>query len=189
MEYVPILELPVLIVMVVIRALTLRKQGVKAIVFGETDRSDFILIPCALFFFYGAASSVFEMPFPPVLKKQFLNSSVLSLCAIIICTLSLVFFFLALRTFGRSFRVGIDENTDDVLITGGVFKISRNPVYTAFIFFFLGICIAYPNIITTVFLIMLIIMIHRQVLREEKFLKNHYGEAYEEYCGRVRRYI
>jgi protein-S-isoprenylcysteine O-methyltransferase Ste14 len=189
MEYIPILELPVLMVMVAIRALTLRKQGVKAIVFGETDRSDFMIIPCALFFFYGAASSVFELPFPLALKKQVLYSGVLSLCAIVICTLSLVFFCLTLRTFGRSFRVGIDENTGDALITGGTFRISRNPIYTAFMFFFLGICIAYPNIITTVFLILLTIVIHRQVLREETFLKTRYGKEYEEYCRKVRRYL
>jgi len=26
-------------------------------------------------------------------------------------------------------------------------------------------------------------------LREEDYLKGHYGEAYEQYCQRVRRYI
>ncbi|MDR0305399.1 MAG: hypothetical protein LBI42_01030 [Chitinispirillales bacterium] len=32
-------------------------------------------------------------------------------------------------------------------------------------------------------------VIHRQVLREEKFLRKHYGEEYENYCRRVRRYL
>ncbi len=30
---------------------------------------------------------------------------------------------------------------------------------------------------------------HRQVLREEDYLKQHYGQEYAEYCRRVRRYL
>jgi protein-S-isoprenylcysteine O-methyltransferase Ste14 len=175
--------------MVVCRALTLRKRGIKTIVFGETNKSDFVIVPVVLFFFYGISSSVFDLSFPRILKNYFIENSVLNLCAIVLCTLSLVWFFITLRTFGRSFRVGIDENTNDILITNGTFSMSRNPIYAAFVVFFLGICMAYPTIITTVFLIMIIIVVHRQVLREEDFLKRHYGKEYEEYCGKVRRYI
>jgi hypothetical protein len=32
-------------------------------------------------------------------------------------------------------------------------------------------------------------MIHRQILRKEKFLKAHYGADYESYCRKVRRYF
>jgi protein-S-isoprenylcysteine O-methyltransferase Ste14 len=92
-------------------------------------------------------------------------------------------------TFGNSFRVGIDENTNDKLITNGTFGISRNPIYVSFIAFFLGIFLAYPNITSTIFLISVILLIHRQILREEKFLKGHYGKEYDDYCNHVRRYI
>ncbi|MDR1073759.1 MAG: hypothetical protein LBL45_08815 [Treponema sp.] len=74
----------------------------------------------------------------------------LNLCAIIFCTISLVWFFATLKIFGRSFRVGIDENTNDTLIASGTFGISRNPIYVAIIVFFLGMCMAYPNVITMV---------------------------------------
>jgi protein-S-isoprenylcysteine O-methyltransferase Ste14 len=30
---------------------------------------------------------------------------------------------------------------------------------------------------------------HRQVLREENYLRQHYGEEYVAYCRRVRRYF
>ena len=32
-------------------------------------------------------------------------------------------------------------------------------------------------------------LFHRQVLREEEYLKRHYGRAYEQYCRLVRRYF
>jgi protein-S-isoprenylcysteine O-methyltransferase Ste14 len=30
---------------------------------------------------------------------------------------------------------------------------------------------------------------HKQILKEEKFLRGHYGAAYEEYKKNVRRYL
>jgi protein-S-isoprenylcysteine O-methyltransferase Ste14 len=32
-------------------------------------------------------------------------------------------------------------------------------------------------------------VVHRQVLREEDYLKAHYGREYLDYCNRVRRYL
>jgi protein-S-isoprenylcysteine O-methyltransferase Ste14 len=189
MKYIPILELPVLIIMVLVRAVILRKNGIKAIVFGETNKSDFVIIPIVLCFFYGMFSAVFDLPFPIILKKQFIEFNTLYLCAIAICAISLIWFIITLRIFGNSFRIGIDKKTNDKLITNGTFAISRNPIYVALLVFFIGIFIAYFNIITIVFLIILTITIHRQILREEKFLKNHYGKDYEEYCNHVRRYF
>ena len=108
---------------------------------------------------------------------------------VLICTASLIWFGITLNIFGKSFRVGIDENTTEKLITNGTFSISRNPIYLAFMTFFIGFFIVYPNITSSIGLVFIIAMIHRQILREEKFLNNHYGKEYEEYCNKVRRYI
>ena len=189
MKYIPIFELPILIIMVLIRSVMLKRQGIRAIVFGVTDKTDLIIVPVVLFFFYGMISTVFRFPFPIILKRQFWNNDFLYGCAIIICAFSLVWFGITLKTFGKSFRVGIDENTEDKLITSGTFSISRNPIYVAFLVFFIGIFTAYSNIITSAFLFLIIIAIHRQITREEIFLKKHYGAEYEEYCKKVRRYI
>jgi len=113
----------------------------------------------------------------------------MDIIAIIICTISLIWFGLTLKIFGKSFRVGIDENTKENLIVNGTFSISRNPIYVGFLTFFAGIFIAYSNILTSVFLILFFIIIHRQILREEIFLKGHYGNVYNEYCKNVRRYM
>ncbi|MDR0463989.1 MAG: hypothetical protein LBG94_02600 [Treponema sp.] len=133
LKYIPISELPILIIMVLIRAAILRRHGIKAVVFGVTNKTDFIIIPVILFFFYGLLSSVINLPFPDILVKSFLNSDVLYIIAVIICTISLIWFGITLNVFGKSFRVGIDENTKDQLITKGTFAISRNPVYLGFI--------------------------------------------------------
>lgn len=189
MENVLILELAILIIMVLIRSAMLRKNGINAIVFGKTDKNDYILIPIILSFFYAILAPIFNLPFPIILENTFWNINILNWLAIIICTISLIWFAITLKIFGNSFRVGIDENTSDKLIKKGTFAFSRNPIYIAFITFFFGVFLSYPTIVTTLFLIFLIIMIHKQILREEKFLKSHYGKEYEEYYANVRRYI
>jgi protein-S-isoprenylcysteine O-methyltransferase Ste14 len=175
--------------MVLLRSALLRRHGIKAIVFGVTDKTDFIIIPVVLFFFYALLSGVFNWPFPGILTNLFWDNTVVYICAIVICTASLIWFGITLRAFGRSFRVGIDEKTEEKLITNGTFSISRNPIYLAFILFFTGIFLSYPNIISSVFLVLLVLTIHSQILREEKFLKNHYSSEFEGYCNKVRRYI
>jgi protein-S-isoprenylcysteine O-methyltransferase Ste14 len=188
-KYIPLFELVILIFMVMIRSVMLRRHGIKAIVFGVTDKTDFIIIPFVLFFFYALLSGIFNWSFPAVLTNLFWKNVIINICAIVICTAALIWFGVTLKTFGRSFRVGIDEKTEEKLITNGTFSVSRNPIYLAFILFFTGIFLSFPNIISSVFLALLILTVHRQILREENFLISHYGSEFEEYCSKVRRYI
>ena len=189
LKYIPILELPILIILVLIRSMLLRRHGIKAIVFGVTDKMDYIIIPVMMFFFYGLLSTIIDIPFPKFLIKSFWEMEMLYIIAIIICSISLIWFGITLKVFGKSFRVGIDENTKNNLITNGTFAISRNPIYVGFIIFFIGMFIAYSNILISVFLVLLTVTIHRQILREEIFLKEHYRDEYEQYVKKVRRYI
>ena len=188
-KYIPLFELPVLILMVIVRAVILRRHGIRAFVFGVTDKSDFLIVPVILFLFYAFLAAVFDWPFPRFLKIIFWKNDTVIWPAIILCTLSLVWFAATLKTFGISFRVGIDTGTDNKLITGGTFAISRNPVYVGFISFFTGVFIAWPAVTALVFLVLFAAAIHRQVIREEKFLLKHYGQEYEDYCKKTRRYL
>ncbi len=171
------------------RALGLRKKGIKAIVFGETDKRDFLLLPIFLIFVYTVAASAFALPIPAVLINSFWVSEGIGWLGLALCLLALVGFAETLKSFGDSFRVGIDEKNPDRLVTSGVFSISRNPIYVCFLLFFFGMLLAHPNIMLVCVLVLLALAIHRQILREEAFLKVHYGKDYEGYCARVRRYL
>jgi protein-S-isoprenylcysteine O-methyltransferase Ste14 len=70
-----------------------------------------------------------------------------------------------------------------------VFAFSRNPIYVAFASILLGQFLIFPNWILLVYIGAATWLFHRQVLREEEFLKQHYGQEYAEYCQRVRRYL
>jgi protein-S-isoprenylcysteine O-methyltransferase Ste14 len=85
--------------------------------------------------------------------------------------------------------VGIDTAHPDRLIMDGIFAYSRNPIYVAFAIVLIGEFLIFSNWITLIYLGAAALLFHRQVLREEKYLSTLYGQAYAEYCHRVRRYL
>jgi protein-S-isoprenylcysteine O-methyltransferase Ste14 len=91
--------------------------------------------------------------------------------------------------FGSSFRVGIDTAHPDKLVTAGVFSFSRNPIYVAFWIILFGQFLVFPNWLLLVYLASASWLFHRQVMREEAYLKEHYGSEYSDYCARVTRYV
>lgn len=177
-----------LVALVAGRALMLKQRGVKAFVFGATDKSDFLLLPAVAFLVYALLSSAFGWPMPRVLSTPLYRLAAVRWAGLALCYASLCWFALTLKYFGNSFRVGIDEKAPDKLITGGTFSLSRNPIYLAFFMFVTGMLVIYPTAAVLLFAGVLAAAIHRQVLREEAFLRTHYGAAYEDYCRHVRRY-
>jgi len=186
------LSVPALILLVALaagRGFILRKRGINAFVFGVSDKSDFLLMPVVALFFYTVLACAFGLPFPAMLKTPFFENVIVGWLGMALCVASLIWFAVTLKAFGDSFRIGIDETAPDKLVTGGVFAVSRNPIYLAFISFILGMLFVYPNITILLVFILFALVIHRQILREEKFLRGHYGEEYEAYCRRVNRYL
>jgi protein-S-isoprenylcysteine O-methyltransferase Ste14 len=154
--------------------------------FGKIDKKDFLIPPFALFYFYVVFAAAFGLP--AVSKQEFWHSGIISWAGVLLCLAGLLLLLSSLVSFGRSFRVGIDTDHPDKLVTTGVFAFSRNPIYVAFGFVLLGQFLVFPNWILLVYLVAALWLFHRQVLREEEYLKKHYGKEYSEYCSRVRRY-
>ena len=177
------------IVLVLGRAAMLRRKGIKAFLFGATDKSDFLLLPVIAASFYVMLAAAFGLPFPAVLLRPLIGNEVMSWIGTALCAASVVWFAFALKSFGDSFRVGIDETAPDKLVTTGMFAVSRNPIYVAFLSYFIGIMLSYFNVTSIITFALFFAAIHRQILREERFLKKHYGKEYEDYCARVRRYL
>jgi protein-S-isoprenylcysteine O-methyltransferase Ste14 len=186
-RYCAALALVLLVGMVLIRAFLMRRKGIKAFHFGRIDKKDFLIPPFALFYFYLVFAAAFNLP--SVSKQVFFDSEIVSWVGVLCCLTGLSVFLWSLISFGKSFRVGIDTERPDKLITTGVFAFSRNPIYVAFSLVLLGQFLVFPNWILLVYLGAGVWLLHRQVLREEQFLKTHYGKEYEDYCKRVRRYL
>jgi protein-S-isoprenylcysteine O-methyltransferase Ste14 len=186
-KYLGALTIVILLSMVLTRIFILRWQGIKAMRFGETHKTDFLIPPFALFYFYVIFAAAFD--WPSVTHQQFFQSEAVAWIGVLLCAAALALMLWSLVSFRRSFRIGIDTDRPDALITDGAFAVSRNPIYVAFITMATGQFLIYPNMILLIYVVAAAGIIHRQVLREEEFLRGHYGQAYAAYCGRVRRYL
>jgi protein-S-isoprenylcysteine O-methyltransferase Ste14 len=186
-KYFGALTIVLLLGMVWGRILLLRRKGINAIKFGGIDKEDFLIPPFAFFYFYVVFAAAFNLPSAG--RQEFFHSEAVSWIGAFFCLAGLIFVFLSIVSFGRSFRVGIDTDRPDKLITTGIFAFSRNPIYVAFGFILLGQFLLFSNWILLVFIFAALWLIHRQVSREENYLRDHYGEQYSEYCGQVRRYL
>ena len=185
--YLAALTILLMIGIVLSRTLMMRRQGVDAMSFGKTDKTDFLIPPFAIFYFYLIFAHAFALPTPS--RQVFFHSILIAWLGVFFCLIGLALMLWSVVSFGRSFRVGIDMEHPDRLITNGAFAFSRNPIYTAFAFILLGQFLVFPNWILLLYIGAGFWLFHRQVLREETYLKGHYGDEYAQYCHRVRRYL
>ncbi|MBW2526711.1 MAG: isoprenylcysteine carboxylmethyltransferase family protein [Deltaproteobacteria bacterium] len=102
---------------------------------------------------------------------------------------AVLLFAASLRSFGSSWRVGVDRSRPGELITRGVFALSRNPIFLAMDLFFVGAALMTGRVIPLLFAVIAPLGFHRQILVEERFLAQRYGHAYREYSARVGRYL
>jgi protein-S-isoprenylcysteine O-methyltransferase Ste14 len=123
------------------------------------------------------------------LHVGFLNTSAAKTLGVVLVLLGLIPFVLAYVSFGTSWRIGIDQDTPGSLVTGGIFAVTRNPIYVGVILFFFGIFLLNETWFFLVFAVLAVVVIHFQILREEEFLKKQYGDSYAAYCVRAARYL
>ena len=126
-----------------------------------------------------------KMTLIPALK----SFPVLQWTGLAIAAIGVAFFIVAMLTMSDSWRAGIPDSDKTVFVQKGIYRISRNPAFVGFDLMYIGLLLAFPNIIHLLFAIFPIVMLHLQIRQEEVFLRNTFGADYEEYCRKVRRYI
>lgn len=76
------------------------------------------------------------------------------------------------------------------IVTTGVYRFSRNPIYIAFFIFVLSFTFFANSLWFVVFDVLLFFLLHFGVVkREESYLEAKFGDSYREYTRRVRRWI
>src|SRR5499427_6237369 len=128
-KYLGALTIVLLLGMVLTRISVLRRQGIKAMKFGNMDKTDLLIPPFALFYFYVLFAAAFD--WPNVGTRQFFHSEAVTWAGVLFCLAGLLLLLWSLISFRQSFRVGIDTDHPDKLIMDGAFAFSRNPIYVA----------------------------------------------------------
>jgi protein-S-isoprenylcysteine O-methyltransferase Ste14 len=127
--------------------------------------------------------------FPLTLKIGLLHARVAHYLGVMLVVFGMIPFLLAYINFGTSWRIGIDRKTPGTLVTEGIFAVTRNPIYVAFILFFFGFFLINGTWFFLIFALLAVVAIHFQILREEEFLQQQYGLSYADYSARTARYL
>ena len=76
------------------------------------------------------------------------------------------------------------------MVTTGLYKYSRNPMYLGLLIILTGWSLYLGNLASIACLPIFVRLITKfQILPEERILKERFGAPYEEYLGKVRRWI
>ena len=98
-------------------------------------------------------------------------------------------FLLSVLCMKDSWRAGIPDKDKTELVTTGIYRFSRNPAFLGFDLMYVGVLLLYGNLLTLSFSAFAIVMLHLQILQEERYLVNTFGAPYQEYCRHVSRYF
>lgn len=124
--------------------------------------------------------------FLPIYQLEYLSVKYIGLVLLIF---AFIWTLIAQKDMKNSWRIGIDTETKTELITTGLFRFSRNPIFFGMINSLIGLFFTTPNALTGLFLILSYVLIQIQIRLEEEFLANQHGQNYLSYKQKVRRMI
>ena len=91
---------------------------------------------------------------------------------------------------GTAWRFGVDQAERTDLVTGGLYALVRNPIYTGVFLFCTGLLVLLPQILMLIFLATAWLSIELQVrFVEEPHLRGLHGADYEKYAEQTGRYF
>jgi protein-S-isoprenylcysteine O-methyltransferase Ste14 len=93
------------------------------------------------------------------------------------------------RRMGKSWRMAVtpDEKTD--LVTTGLYKYVRHPIYALSIMLMLCTVVVVPTVPVVVMAAVHVALMIIKARNEERFLAGVHGAAYEQYCRRTGRFF
>lgn len=84
----------------------------------------------------------------------------------------------------------IPRQAPSALVTGGVFRLSRNPIYLADVLLLVGLILSWDALLSLMLVPAFVWVIQERFIRgEEERLLEAFGDDYLIYCATVRRWI
>ena len=181
--------------LVVIRAWKVgRKIGKNPVVLSNADDahgliSAYFLIWILALGVYTVIFSCYPAGYRYFFPMEHLEWGVLKITGLVLLIVSLIWTYVAQAHMHGSWRIGIDEAEKTDLVTQGIFKFSRNPIYLGMLASVFGLVLVTPNALTVMLLVLGFVLIQIQVRLEEDFLFKMHGDTYIEYKQRAARFI
>jgi protein-S-isoprenylcysteine O-methyltransferase Ste14 len=127
--------------------------------------------------------------FPAYVLTVLLDFNTRVVVAVVLLALSAAFAVPAMLAFRRAGTHIEPWKPATELVTRGIFRFVRNPMYVGLILLVVAIAVAFASDWTLVMTVALAVALHVGVVRrEERYLEAKFGDAYRAYCSRVSRY-
>jgi len=108
----------------------------------------------------------------------------------ILVAIGIVSLFISLYTHISSKTTILPGEKPSTLITRGLFRFSRNPIYVMDVIIATGVAVILGSLIAFIAPLLCFLVLNFLVIPfEEKNLRNRFGKEYENYTNRVRRWI
>ena len=113
-----------------------------------------------------------------------------ALLGILLTIVALLMFYLTHRALGRNWSVSLDVRENHKLITEGIYRFIRHPMYTAFWLWAGAQALLLPNWVAGLSgLIGFGILFFGRVAREERMMMDNFGVQYRNYMSKTRRIV
>jgi protein-S-isoprenylcysteine O-methyltransferase Ste14 len=114
--------------------------------------------------------------------------SVIRYISILLWVSGFTLLFLGWTGLGESFRIGEPKEKTSLKRTG-LYSFSRNPMYVGVYATIFASILYTANPVALAIGAFIILVHHRIILAEEKYLSKTFGKEYYAYCASVRRYL
>jgi protein-S-isoprenylcysteine O-methyltransferase Ste14 len=92
--------------------------------------------------------------------------------------------------FRRHHTTTVPSESTSTFVTWGPYRFSRTPMYLGLFLFFAGISVIFALVWSILLLFVVVYYLNSILIPvEERQLRRNFGEAYEQYCKKVRRWI
>ena len=126
---------------------------------------------------------IFTLSIPLNLDIQKIVAYIFMFCAIILFSFSLFFFI-------KTKQNPEPHTPTNALYTGGIFKITRNPIYLGFLVAQVVVAIKLNNLYVILTLPLVLMVLNKWVIDpEEIYLEKLFGDEYLTYKNKVRRWL
>ncbi len=155
----------------------------------STERAEKPLAPPPILYLLTLAAAVVLDRLLPLLAI-WQSGKLTTVIGVALALLAMVIFASALMRFKQAGTHVPHWMPTTALVTDGIFAYSRNPIYVAMTMLYLGIALIVASPWMLILLPPLLIIMQLGVIkREEAYLREKFGQAYIDYCARVRRWM
>ena len=146
-----------------------------------------IFIPPPLYYAAGLAGG---MAINAVVALPLGGHPATAVAGVVVATLGLALTFAGVAAVIRHRTTIVPHHPVATLLTGGAYRLSRNPMYTGLAIAYLGLALLLDSCWPLALWPLVLVAVRRLVIRaEEQYLTQRFGQTYTDYQSRVRRWL